>query len=227
MTTRASVKMRTSCCPAGETGLRRGRKRGARGHHVVDEQHGPAASPSARAGMHRDRTVKHREAAVGPHPVEGRVRTRRNSRSGQSGSPVCRASARASSADWLKRRRSIRVQCSGTGAISVSSVHQRRGGPGEPRRRRRARSPAGRHVSAPAPAAGVVTIEQRGAPPAPGPGDGRQSSQCSASPRSSPGSGAPQRSQTSPLMKGVSRQHGPHRPKSLSTCVPHCRQRGG
>ena len=48
------------------------------------------------------------------------VRRVRRSRSGTCGRSSARASAAASSADWLKRRWNRRVRCSGTGATSVS-----------------------------------------------------------------------------------------------------------
>lgn len=55
----------------------------------------------------------------------------------------------------------------------------------------------------------------------------RQSSHFGASPASAPGNGTPQPSQMVPPIKEVSRQHGPHRPKSPSTTCPHVKHRVG
>ena len=56
---------------------------------------------------------------------------------------------------------------------------------------------------------------------------GPHASQCATSPGRPPGSGTPQWSQVNPVMKGVSLQQGPQRPKSLCTIAPQPMQRGG
>jgi hypothetical protein len=54
-----------------------------------------------------------------------------------------------------------------------------------------------------------------------------QSSQTAISSASPPGKGTPQRSQTSPAMNGVSRQHSPQSPKSDVTSPPQLMHCGG
>lgn len=162
-----------------------------------------------------------------PRPSSDRVRLGRINRSGHCAAPTSSASALANRADWLNRRRNIRVQCNGTGAINVSSCKSGSA-------TRASHRAAGRITSWRSPCFSASTnlrplLRYRSAarPRLHGRSTDRQLSQYSGVSDTSPGNGTPQRSQQRPEMNGVSRQQFPHRPKSLSTCTPQLVHRGG
>ena len=170
-------------------------------------------------------SVSARSVAVLPSRTG--VFRRRSKRSGQTSSPASFPRCCARRADWLYRRFNNRVQCRGTGAISIPSRNISCPA-------RAIHCAAGRANSGLSPCfnprirdRALPSYNNAARPSRQGRGVFMQSSHSIRCPSAAPGNGTPQLSHTTPPIKGVSRQHDPQRPKSASVRSPHPRQRGG
>lgn len=160
-------------------------------------------------------------------PSSEDVRRTLTNASGHHARSIFFATACANNADWLYRRLINRDQCSGTGTTIVPSatpariifaIHR----------------PAGRAISCLSPCFSAKTnflpvslYNSAERPCSHGGGSRIQASQWCTSPCPPSVSGTLHPSQIIPPRNEVSRQHVPHRPKSLSTTSPQVMQRGG